>query len=57
MKTNILEKRQLFFTIFFLQRRTPDELNNFKNINSSLQLLGGDYTFAFSSRSTAKPAD
>ena len=47
VKTNILEKRQLFFTIFFLQRRTPDELNNFKNINSSLQLLGGDYFCLF----------
>ena len=40
------EKTALFH-YFFLQRRTPDELNNFKNINSSLQLLGGDYFCLF----------
>lgn len=33
------EKTALFH-YFFLQRRTPDELNNFKNMNFSLQLLG-----------------
>lgn len=49
-------EKTALFNYFFLQRRTPDDLNNFKNINSSLQLLGG-ITFPFSSRSTAKPAD
>lgn len=33
------EKTALFH-YFFLQHRTPDELNNFKNMNFSLQLLG-----------------
>lgn len=33
--TNILENKH-FFHYFFLQRRTPDELDNFKNMNFSL---------------------
>lgn len=29
-------EKTALFNYFFLQRRTPDDLNNFKNINSSL---------------------
>ena len=35
-ENNNSREKTALFNYFFLQRRTPDDLNNFKNINSSL---------------------